>query len=186
MSSFSLYKTFLAITACAMLVTWQAATPSPAAAQDATHHGPTPEQKAELERAVHAAVQHDMQAVAQYPLPKDFFARMLPLMQQIEQAHLSPPKATPNTTLAMSIRRTEAMQPLQPLLQRSGMTARDFVMGITCFGMTEALLQKHGQAHGNLPPLNPANVSLIKEHDGQAQELIQIMSAEDEEEEGLL
>ncbi|MBY4640991.1 hypothetical protein K6L44_13580 [Gluconacetobacter entanii] len=185
MSSFSLCKMFL-VSACSLLVTWEIAGTSPAMAQEAARHGPTAEQKAELERAVHDAVQHDMQTVAQYPLPKDFFARILPLMQQIEQAHLSPPTTTPNTTLAMTIRRTEAMQQLQPILQRYGMTARDFVMGITCFGMTEALLQEHSKAHGELPHLNPANVSLIKEHDGQAQELIQMMSAEDEEEERAL
>lgn len=46
----------------------------PAAAQQADEqaprHGPTPEQKAEMERAVHEAVQQDIRAVAQYKLPK--------------------------------------------------------------------------------------------------------------------
>ncbi|MBV1834077.1 hypothetical protein [Novacetimonas pomaceti] len=153
-----------------------------AMAQDVARHGPTPEQKAEMERVVHEAVQHDMQSVAQYPLPKDFFARMLPMMQQITQAHISPPIATSNTTLAMTIRRMEAMQQLQPILQRNGMSARDFVMSITCFGMTTALLQDQKHKNSTLPHLNPANVRLIQSHEADAQALIQVMSADEDEE----
>ncbi|MCE2565199.1 hypothetical protein [Komagataeibacter sp. FNDCF1] len=151
----------------------------PAAAQQADEqaprHGPTPEQKAEMERAVHEAVQQDIRAVAQYKLPKDFFARMLPLTRQIRMAHIIPPTQTRNMTLVATIRRTEAMPQLQPLLLQYGLSARDFVMGITAFQMTVERLDDTGARGKDIPRLNPDNVTLIRTHQGLTQALLNNM-----------
>ncbi|ATU71489.1 hypothetical protein SXCC_01443 [Gluconacetobacter sp. SXCC-1] len=146
--------------------------------QQAPRHGPTAEQKAELERAVHEAVQQDIRAVAQYRLPRDFFARMLPLTRQIRMANIIPPTQTRNMTLATTIRRTEAMPQLQPLLQQYGLSARDFVMGITAFQMTAERLDDTGARGKDIPALNPDNVRLIRKHQGLTQALLNNMDGE--------
>ncbi|MCE2565752.1 hypothetical protein [Komagataeibacter sp. FNDCF1] len=129
--------------------------------------------------AQQAAIQRDMNTVAQYRLPKDFFTRMTPVIQQIRESRISPPE-TPNMSLEETIKRTEAMPQLQPILQKYGMSAREFVMGITTFGMTTAVLQHPAQDSRSMPTLNPDNVKLIKSHEAQTQALIQAMGGEGE------
>ncbi|MDT8870346.1 hypothetical protein RAA17_01805 [Komagataeibacter rhaeticus] len=58
-------------------------------------------------------------------------------------------------TLATTIRRTEAMPQLQPLLQQYGLSARDFVMGITAFQMTAERLDDTGARGRTFPPSIP-------------------------------
>ncbi len=126
-----------------------------ARAQGAETHGPSAEQKAEIERAVHEAMQHDIQSAAEYKLPKDFFARMLPLIRAIRQAHLTPPMQTRNMPLAVTIRRTEAMPELQAILQEHDMSARDFVMSLTTFEMTATMSDAPPADRKNAPPTEP-------------------------------
>ena len=127
--------------------------------------------------AQQAAMQRDMKTVAEYKLPKDFFTRMTPVIQQIRESRISPPE-TPNMTLDETIKRTEDMPQLQPILKKYGMSAREFVMGITTFGMTTAIMQHPAQDSRSMPPLNPDNVKLIKSHEAQTQALIQAMGGE--------
>ncbi|MFW6683568.1 hypothetical protein [Komagataeibacter intermedius] len=86
----------LVASACALGFVDLACPLRPAHAQQAEErHGPTDEQRAEIQRAVHEAIQQDIRKVAQYKLPRDFFARMLPLVRQIRRAGIIPPPRPP-------------------------------------------------------------------------------------------
>lgn len=151
-----------------------------ARAQDVESHGPSAEQKAEIERAVHEAMQHDIQSAAEYRLPKDFFARMLPLIRAIRQAHLTPPMQTKNIPLAVTIRRTEAMPELQAILQEHDMSARDFVMSLTTFEMTATMSDAPPADRKTAPKLNRDNVRLIQSHRALTQALLHDMDEDSE------
>ncbi|KDU95225.1 hypothetical protein GLUCORHAEAF1_08330 [Komagataeibacter rhaeticus AF1] len=169
----SFLRTALAASTCALALACLPAGLTPARAQD---QQPATQQQAPS-AAQQAAIQRDMQTVAQYRLPKDFFTRMTPVIEQIRESRISPPE-TPNMSLEDTIKRTEAMPQLQPILKKYGMSAREFVMGITTFGMTTAIMQHPAQDSRSMPPLNPDNVRLIKAHEAQTQALIQAMGGE--------
>lgn len=162
-------KTLLAVT-CALAVAPLSAAMAQQPTQQMTQQTPSAAQQ--------AAIQHDMETVARYKLPKDFFTRMTPVMEQIRNSRISPPE-TPNMSLEDTIKRTEAMPQLEPILKQGHMTAREFVMGITTFGMTAAVMQHPSQDSRSMPALNPDNVSLLKSHAAQTQALIQIMGGGD-------
>ncbi|AQU86727.1 hypothetical protein B0W47_03790 [Komagataeibacter nataicola] len=149
-------------------------------AQDADSHGPSAAQRAEIEQAVHEAMQHDIQSAADYRLPKDFFARMLPLIRAIRQAHLTPPMQTKNMPLAVTIRRTEAMPDLQAILQAHDMSARDFVMSLTTFEMTATMSDAPPADKKKAPKLNRDNVRLIQSHRALTQALLHDMDEDSE------
>ena len=174
----SIRKMLLA-TACALAVAHlpagmrHAAAQQPGAQQGAPNvQQLTPEQEAALNR--------DVETVARYKLPSNFFARMLPVIQQIKLAHISPPD-TPSMTLEETISRTEAMPQLRPILQRNRMSAREFVMNITTFGMTQAVITHPPQDGNDMPPLNPDNVTLLKSHPAEVQALIQAMGGNEQQ-----
>ena len=171
--TFSIVRKALLATTCALALTHLPAAMHPAMAQQPTQRMTQQAPSA----AQQAAIQHDMETVARYKLPKDFFARMTPVMEQIRNSRISPPE-TPNLSLEDTIKRTEAMPQLQPILQQGHMTAREFVMGITTFGLTAAVMQHPPQDSRSMPPLNPDNVSLLKSHTAQTQALIQIMGGD--------
>ncbi|WP_244192184.1 hypothetical protein ACM0P6_04855 [Komagataeibacter sucrofermentans] len=148
--------------------------------QDVETHGPSAEQKAEIERAVHEARQQDIQSAADYRLPKDFFARMLPLIRAIRQARLTPPMQTRNMPLAITIRRTEDMPELQAILQAHDMSARDFVMGLTAFEMTATMSDAPPADRKNAPKLNRDNVRLIQSHQALTQALLHDLDEDSE------
>ncbi|GAB6967749.1 hypothetical protein JCM25156A_17860 [Komagataeibacter kakiaceti JCM 25156] len=178
----SIRKTLLA-TACALAVTHLPIGMHPAMAQQ-----PVPQQGdgqqmnsvQQLTPEQEAALNRDVETVARYKLPGNFFARMLPVIQQIKLAHISPPD-TPSMTLEETISRTQAMPQLQPILQRNRMSPREFVMNITTFGMTQAVIMHPPQDGKDMPPLNPDNVALLKAHPAEVQALIQAMGGNDQQ-----
>ncbi|GAN87971.1 hypothetical protein LU298_12595 [Komagataeibacter intermedius] len=171
----------LVASACALGFVDLACPLRPAHAQQAEErHGPTDEQRAEIQRAVHEAIQQDIRKVAQYKLPRDFFARMLPLVRQIRRAGIIPPTQTANMTLVTTIRRTQAMPQLQPILQQHGMSAEDFVMSLTAFEMTNAMIQAPPRKTKDTPQLDKDNVRLIESHQALAQALVHDMDVETE------
>ncbi|GBQ90997.1 hypothetical protein AA13595_3029 [Gluconacetobacter johannae DSM 13595] len=122
-----------------------------------------------------ATFERDMQEAARYPLPADFLPRMTATIQAIQAAGIAPPN-TPNLSLAQTIDRTAAIPGLTPILAAHGFTPRDFVMGITAFGLTEALIQQPPPAGAHAPQPNPANVALIRNYPQDAQTLAQAMA----------
>ncbi|QHC35985.1 hypothetical protein [Komagataeibacter xylinus] len=125
-------------------------------------------------------MQHDIQSAADYRLPKDFFARMLPLIRAIRQANLTPPMQTKNIPLAVTIRRTEAMPELQAILQEHDISARDFVMSLTTFEMTATMSDAPPADPKKAPKLNRDNVRLIQSHRALTQALLHDMDEDSE------
>ncbi|MBV1832675.1 hypothetical protein [Novacetimonas pomaceti] len=141
------------------------AAPAPAAAPAQAQPAPDPK----------ATMAHDINAAAQYRLPDNFFAIMIPTIKEIKARNVPPPD-TSNLSLSQTIERTAQTERLMPILRDHGLSASDFVMGITTFGMTTALM--HQQAPKGAPALNPANVKLINTHPQETQALIQEMGGE--------
>ncbi|WP_246396297.1 hypothetical protein [Gluconacetobacter tumulisoli] len=121
-----------------------------------------------------ATFQRDMQEAAQYPLPADFLPRMTATIRAIQAARIAPPNA-PNLSLAQTIDRTASVPGLSPILSAHGFTPREFVLGITTFGLTEALIQQPPPAEAHAPQPNPANVALIRNNPQAVQALAQAM-----------
>ena len=140
----------------------------PAMAQQApAGQQPTSEQQ--------AMMMHDVTAAAQYRLPNNFFTVMIPTIQEIKARNVTPPESG-NLSLSQTIERTAQMERLMPILREHGLSASDFVMGITTFGMTTALM--HQQAPKGAPALNPANVKLINAHPQETETMIQEMGGQ--------
>ncbi|MBE7620318.1 hypothetical protein NO263_14170 [Gluconacetobacter entanii] len=142
----------------------------PAMAQQAPagqQQQPTDEQK--------AMMMHDITAAAQYRLPNNFFTVMIPTIREIKARNVTPPESG-NLSLSQTIERTAQMDRLMPILREHGLSASDFVMGITTFGMTTALM--HQQAPKGAPALNPANIKLINAHPQETETLIQEMGGQ--------
>ncbi|GBQ53222.1 hypothetical protein ACM0P6_11710 [Komagataeibacter sucrofermentans] len=174
----SFLRRTLAATTCALAVAIAPLTLHPALAQQPMQQ--TARQQAQPTPAQQAAIARDMKTVAEYRLPKDFFTRMMPVIEQIRQSRISPPE-TPNMSLDETIKRTADMEALKPILQHNGMSAREFVMGITTFGLTSAVMQHPAQDSKNMPQLNPDNVKLLQSHQAQTQALIQAMGGSEGE-----
>ncbi|QHC34661.1 hypothetical protein [Komagataeibacter xylinus] len=174
----SFLRRTLAATACTLALATGPMAVRLAAAQQPMQQSAT--EQAQPTPAQQAAIARDMKTVAEYRLPKDFFTRMMPVIEQIRQSRISPPE-TPNMSLEETIKRTADMEALKPILQHSGMSAREFVMGITTFGLTSAVMQHPAQDSKNMPPLNPDNVKLLQSHQAQTQALIQAMGGSEGE-----
>ena len=80
-------------------------------------------------------------------------------------------------SLNETVQRVEAVPGLRPVLQANGFTARDFVMGLTCFGITYAVTSHAGDAQG-APRLNPQNVQLLQSDPQGVQALLQEMGSQ--------
>lgn len=174
----SFLRRTLAASACTLALATGLMAVRPALAQQPMQQSTT--EQAQPTPAQQAAIARDMKTVAEYRLPKDFFTRMMPVIEQIRQSRISPPE-TPNMSLDETIKRTEAMPALQPILEHYHMSAREFVMGITTFGLTSAVMQHPAQDSRNMPTLNPDNVKLLQSHQAQTQALIQAMGGSEGE-----
>lgn len=122
-----------------------------------------------------AAFKRDMQTAAQYPLPADFLPRMTATLNAIRAANISPPNAQ-NLSLAQTIDQTAAIPGLAPILSAHGFTARDFVLGLSAFGLTESLIRQPPPAGAQAPTPNPANVALLRAHQQDVDALVQAMN----------
>ncbi|MFT8646219.1 hypothetical protein [Gluconacetobacter sp.] len=150
-----------------------AALPAAAMAQQARQQ--PPQQARQPSAAEIAAFQRDMQTAAQYPLPADFLPRMTATLNAIRAANISPPNAQ-NLSLAQTIDQTAAIPGLAPILSAHGFTARDFVLGLSSFGLTESLIRQPPPADEHAPTPNPANVALLRAHQQDADALLQAMN----------
>lgn len=116
----------------------------------------TPPSAAEM-----AQMRQDVAIAANWPLPRDFFPRMSATLAALRQANIHPPYGE-RLTLDQTIQKVGAAPGVTPILKAHGFTPRDFVMGLTCFGITRAVLSNPQAAASNgAPALNPANVELI-------------------------
>lgn len=122
-----------------------------------------------------ASFQRDVQMAAGYPLPADFLPRMTATIGAIKAAGINPPNAQ-NLSLSQTIDQTAALPGLAQILSAHGFTARDFVLGISAFGITESLIRQPPPAGAHAPNPNPANVALLKGHQQEVDALMQAMN----------
>ncbi len=121
----------------------------------------------------------DVQTAAAWRLPPDFIPRMTSTLQALRSSGLQPPPPAGQLSLDATIQRVNGVPGLAPLLKAHGFTARDFVIGLTCFGMTVALTHNpQAQNSPQAPKLNPANVALINSSPEGVQALMQEMNAQ--------
>lgn len=136
--------------------------------------GETPPQPTEAQMA---QMRRDVQTAASYTLPRDFLTRMRATLQALRAANLQPPPGDP-LSLEATIARVQKVAGVDAVMKSHGFTARDFVLGLTCFGMTVALTNNQQAASGQAPQLNPANVALIRSNPQETQALLQEMGAQ--------
>ncbi|GBR02683.1 hypothetical protein AA21952_0830 [Acetobacter oeni LMG 21952] len=143
-------------------------------AQDASQQQPAAVQPTAEEMA---QMRKDVQTAASYRLPPDFIPRMTSTLQALRASGLQPPPPAGHLSLDATIERINGVQGLDPFLKAHGFTARDFVLGLTCFGMTVALTQNpQAQSSPQAPKLNPANVALVNSSPEGVQALMQEMN----------
>lgn len=121
-----------------------------------------------------AAMRKDVQVAASYQLPDDFLPRMITTLQALQDAGLQPPPPEGHISLDDTIRRVESVPGIQPVLKSQGFTARQFVMGLTSFGITYAVTSHTADAK-DAPRLNPHNVSLLQKNPDAVRALLQQM-----------
>ncbi|MDG6095669.1 hypothetical protein LOC54_11340 [Acetobacter sp. AN02] len=141
-------------------------------AQPQAASGQTPPTEAEM-----AQMRRDVATAAAYPLPRDFLPRMTAALGELRQAGLQPPTGR-NLSLEQTIQAVSSVPGVEPVLRKHGFTPRDFVIGLTGFGITHAVLSDpQAQASGQAPRLNQENVALLQNNQQQVTELLAEMGA---------
>ncbi|GAB6853665.1 hypothetical protein [Asaia astilbis] len=123
--------------------------------------------------ALNPAMQQDLKAGLQYPLPQDFMDRAAQTLQALQAANIRPPDST-RLTLRQTIAQIASTPGVPEILNAHGFTPESFTMGMTAFGMTLAATNGQPVPPG-LPAANPANISLFHAHPDQVTALMQAM-----------
>nr|WP_298795113.1 hypothetical protein [uncultured Acetobacter sp.] len=148
----------------------QTAAPAPAQGAPAARPNLTPEQMATLQR--------DMNTALHYKLASNVVPRLTSALKSIQAAHIQPPGRL-GMSLEEQIGMVDKMPGLEPILKTNGFTAREFVMSLTCVGLTGSLMNvPPGQATGNIPTPDAQNVAILKANPQELQELITVLRAE--------
>lgn len=164
-----LVQPVLAQNALAQNAPAQTASPAQAPAP-AARSNLTPEQVTTLQR--------DMNTALHYKLAPDVVPRLTSALKSIQAAHIQPPGR-----LGMSIEEQVAMvgkvPGLDPILKTNGFTPREFVMSLTCVGLTGSLMNvPPGQATSRIPTPDAQNVAILKSNPQQLQDLVTVLRAE--------
>lgn len=149
-----------------------APTQAPAQAQGAPAARPnlTPEQITTLQR--------DMTTALHYKLASNVVPRLTSTLKSIQAAKIQPPGRF-GMSLEEQIAMVGKVPGLEPILKTNGFTAREFVMSLTCVGLTGSLMNvPPGQATNGVPTPEAANVAILKSNPQEMQELITVLRAE--------
>lgn len=149
----------------------QTAAPAPGQqAAPATRPNLTPEQVTTLQR--------DMNTALHYKLAPDVVPRLTSALKSIQAAQIQPPGRL-GMSLDEQVGMVGKVPGLEPILKTNGFTPREFVMSLTCVGLTGSLMNvPPGQASGNIPTPDAANVAILKGNPQQLQDLITVLRAE--------
>lgn len=149
-----------------------AQTAAPAQTQGAPAARPnlTPEQITTLQR--------DMTTALHYKLASNVVPRLTSTLKSIQAAKIQPPGRF-GMSLEEQIAMVGKVPGLEPILKTNGFTAREFVMSLTCVGLTGSLMNvPPGQATNGVPTPEAANVAILKSNPQEMQELITVLRAE--------
>jgi hypothetical protein len=156
--------TMLAAGVCAGAAQAQTTAPVGAGGQAS---GLTPEQI--------ATMQHDMDAALHYHLAPDILPRLSATLQSIQAAGILPP-ARYGMSLDQQVGLVEQVPGLAAILKEHGLTAHDFVMSLTCVGLTTNFMNvPPSQMTGNMPTPDAQNVALLKSNPKALQELVGVL-----------
>lgn len=115
----------------------------------------------------------DVESGLAYRLPSDFMSRAMGTVESLRSAQIAPPDSS-SLTLQQTIDRVSATPGVPQILSAHGFTPRDFVLGLTAFGMTVAIM--HGQKPpAGFPSPDPGNIALLKAHPAETARLMQAM-----------
>ncbi|WP_246856460.1 hypothetical protein [Acetobacter vaccinii] len=126
-----------------------------------------------------AIMRHDMDTALHYKLAPDVLPRLTATLQAIQTAGIQPP-ARYGMSLDQQIQFVEQVKGLSAILKDHGFTPRDFVMSLTCVGLTGSLMNiPAGQeAGGDLTKPEPQNVALLRANPQALQALASVIRAE--------
>lgn len=125
-----------------------------------------------------ATMRHDMDTALHYKLAPGVLPRLTNTLKAIHAANLQPPGHL-GMSLDDQIAMVSKVQGLPPILKANGFTPPDFVMSLTCVGLTGSLMNvPPGQASNKMPMPEPENVALLKANQADLQALIGVLRTE--------
>lgn len=125
-----------------------------------------------------ATMRHDMDTALHYKLAPDVLPRLTNALKAIHAANIQPPGHV-GMSLDEQIAMVSKVQGLAPILKANGFAPRDFVMSLTCVGLTGSLMNvPPGQASSKMPTPEPENVALLKANQADLQNLIGVLRTE--------
>ncbi|MFT8675649.1 MAG: hypothetical protein ABF990_12310 [Acetobacter sp.] len=127
----------------------------------------TPEQQATMQRDANTALH--------YKLAPNVLPRLTSALKAIQAAGIQPPSQF-GMSLDQQIGLVEQVKGLDGILKANGFTARDFVMSLTCVGLTASLMNVPPNQAGSSPLVpDAANTALLKNNNAQLQALAEVL-----------
>lgn len=122
-----------------------------------------------------ATMQHDMDTALHYHLASDVLPRLSATLRAIQAAGILPP-ARYGMSLDQQVGLVEQVPGLEAILKAHGFSAHDFVMSLTCVGLTTNFMNvPPSQVKGNMPTPDAHNVELLKSNPKALQELVGVL-----------
>lgn len=172
-------KRFSFVGKCASLAVLAAILCAPVAeAQTTAVTGPSQAGAPALSAQQVNTMRRDMDTALHYKLAPDVLPRLTTALQAIHAAHIQPPGHV-GMSLDEQIVMVGKVPGLEPILKTNGFSAHDFVMSLTCVGLTGSLMNvPPTQKTAQMPTPEPQNVALLKAKPDELQALITVLREE--------
>ncbi|MFT8336599.1 MAG: hypothetical protein ABF628_10525 [Acetobacter orientalis] len=172
-------KRFSFVGKCASLAVLAAILCAPAAgAQTVAVTGPAQAGTPALSAQQMTTMRRDMDTALHYKLAPDVLPRLTAALKAIHAAHIQPPGHV-GMSLDEQIGMVNKVPGLDPILKTNGFSAHDFVMSLTCVGLTGSLMNvPQTQQTAQMPTPEPQNVALLKAKPDELQALISVLREE--------
>ena len=172
-------KRFSFVGKCASLAVIAATLCAPAAgAQTAAVTGPAQAGAPALSAQQVNTMRRDMDTALHYKLAPGVLPRLTTTLKAIHAAHIQPPGHV-GMSLDEQIVMVGKVPGLDPILKTNGFSAHDFVMSLTCVGLTGSLMNvPQTQKTAQMPTPEPQNVALLKANPDDLQALITVLREE--------
>ncbi|GCD74037.1 hypothetical protein NBRC3299_0329 [Acetobacter pasteurianus NBRC 3299] len=122
-----------------------------------------------------ATLQHDMDTALHYHLAPNVLPRLTTALKEIQAAGIQPPSRF-GMSLDQQIALVQQVPGLDPILQKNGFSAHDFVMSLTCVGLTGSLMNVPANpGNTKMPQPEPANVAILKSNPQDLQNLVTVL-----------
>lgn len=164
---------------CASLAVLAAILCGPCAeAQTPAATGPAQGAAPALSEQQMTTMRRDMDTALHHKLAPDVLPRLTSALKAIHAAHIQPPGHV-GLSLDEQIGLVGKVPGLEAILKANGFTAREFVMSLTCVGLTGSLMNvPPTQQTAQMPTPEPQNVALLKAKPEELQALISVLREE--------